>query len=119
MNSELNEIEKRPIITVTDKAAYAIKELLNNRNKASFGIRVGIKSGGCSGLSYFIEYADKQDKFDAIVRDKDINILVDRKAMLYLIGTEMDFVEDNFKSGFIFRNPKERVQCGCGKSFNV
>jgi iron-sulfur cluster assembly protein len=110
----------KQIMSVSSKAIEQIKSLLARRGKPAFGIRVGVKSGGCSGLSYFIEYADAKNKYDEIiVVDNSINILIDPKALMYLVGTEMDYTETQFKSGFTFANPNEKVSCGCGKSFNV
>lgn len=109
----------KQIMSVSSKAIGQIKSLLAKREKPAFGIRVGIKSGGCSGLSYFIEYAEEKNKYDEVISDNGVNILIDPKALMYLIGTEMDYTETQFKSGFTFTNPNEKVSCGCGKSFNV
>lgn len=108
-----------PIITVTDAAIERIHHLLLQRGKASFGIKVGVKSGGCSGLSYTIEYADEKGPFDEVVQAQDVQILIDPKAVMYLLGSQMDFVEEELKSGFTFTNPNEKGRCGCGESFNV
>ncbi|WP_341757133.1 MULTISPECIES: HesB/IscA family protein [unclassified Candidatus Tisiphia] len=107
------------VMSLTDAAAQQIKRLIDKRNKPSFGIRVGVKSGGCSGLSYYVEYADVKNKFDEVIEDKGVRILIDPKALMYLLASEMDYVEDKFKSGFTFNNPNEKGSCGCGKSFNV
>ena len=107
------------IITVSDAAAERIKHLLSLRASSSYGIRVGVKSGGCSGLSYLIEYADALRPFEELIEVKGVRILIDPKAVMYLIGSQMDYTEDSFKSGFIFNNPNEKAKCGCGKSFNV
>jgi len=109
----------KKIMTLSDLAIDQIKLLLAKRGKPVFGIRIGVKSGGCSGLSYFIEYADSKNQFDEIVEDKGVTVLVDPKALMYLIGTEMDYAETKFKSGFTFTNPNEKAKCGCGKSFSV
>jgi len=106
-------------ISITDAAAEHIKALLAAREKESAGIRVGIRTRGCSGLSYTIEYADEISKFDEVVEDKGVRVLIDPKAVMFLIGTEMDFKEEKFKSGFTFTNPNEKGRCGCGESFNV
>ncbi len=110
---------EKKLLSVTDRAAQAVKQLIEKRGKPTLGIRVGIKSGGCSGLSYTIEYADSKNPYDEIVNDKDVTILIDPKALMYLIGTEMNYIETQFKSGFEFVNPNEKGKCGCGKSFNV
>lgn len=106
-------------IEITDSAADQIKYLLAQRDKPSEGIRVGVKKGGCSGLAYTIEYADDIKKFEDVVEDKGVKVIIDPKAVLYLIGTTMDFVEEKMKSGFVFVNPNEKGRCGCGESFNV
>ena len=109
----------QPVLEITQKAAEQIKYLLQKRDKASLGIRVNIKSGGCSGFKYVIEYADHVHPFEEIVKDKDVSVFIDPKAIMYLIGSKMDFVAEKFKSGFVFVNPNEKESCGCGKSFNV
>lgn len=111
--------DKKQIISITDSAAKQVTLLLSKRGKPSLGIRIGVKSGGCSGLKYFVEYADQKNPFDEIIQDKNVTILIDPKALMYLIGTEMNYVEEQFKSGFTFTNPNEKGQCGCGSSFNV
>jgi iron-sulfur cluster assembly protein len=106
-------------MTVTDAAAERIQALLTKRGKPSVGIRVGVRSRGCSGLTYTVEYADAKAKFDEVVEAKGVTILIDPKATMFIIGTEMDYVEDKMQSGFTFRNPNEKGRCGCGESFHV
>lgn len=106
-------------ISITDTAADRIHAMLTARGKPSEGVRVGIRTRGCSGLSYTIEYADEVNKFDEVVEDKGVKVLIDPKAVMFLLGTEMDFVEEKFKSGFTFTNPNEKGRCGCGESFHV
>lgn len=106
-------------ITVTEAAISRVKQLLEKRGKPSAGIKVGLKTAGCSGLSYTIEYADEIGKFDEVVEAGGVKILIDPKASLFLFGTEMDFVTEKMKSGFTFKNPNEKGRCGCGKSFHV
>ncbi len=108
-----------PIITISDAALSRIHQLLDKRGKPSAGIKVGIRTRGCSGLSYSIEYADEVSKFDDVVERDGIRVLIDPKAVMFLIGTEMDYVEEKLKSGFIFKNPNEKGRCGCGESFHV
>ena len=109
----------KQVMALTDSAVTQIKALLAQRGKESLGIRIGVKSGGCSGLKYFVEYADAKGHFDEIISDKGVTVLVDPKALMYLLGTEMDYMEEKFKSGFTFTNPNEKGKCGCGSSFNV
>ena len=109
----------RQAMSVTDAAASRIQALMGKRGKPALGIRIGVRSRGCSGLTYTLEYADEKGKFDEIVQDKGITILIDPKATMFIIGTEMDYVEDKLQSGFTFRNPNEKGRCGCGESFHV
>lgn len=108
-----------PILSISDKALERINALLDKRGKPSAGIKVGIRTRGCSGLSYTVEYADEISKFDEVVEQGGVKLLIDPKAVMFLIGTEMDYIEEQFKSGFIFRNPNEKGRCGCGESFHV
>jgi iron-sulfur cluster assembly protein len=119
MDREQAGMARFQAMTVTDAAADRVRDLLGRREKPSVGIRVGVRSRGCSGLSYTIEYADERGKFDEVVQDKGVTILIDPKATMFLIGTEMDYVEDKLQAGFTFRNPNEKGRCGCGESFHV
>ena len=106
-------------IQLTEAAAKRVQELLSNRGKPSLGIRIGVRSKGCSGMSYTLEFADSQQPMDEVVDTQGVKILIDPKASLFLIGTEMDYEEEKLKSGFVFRNPNEKGRCGCGESFHV
>jgi len=106
-------------ITITPNASEHIRGLLAARGKPSAGVRVGVRTKGCSGLSYTIEYADEISKFDEVVDAGEFKVLIDPKAVMFLIGSEMDYVEEKMKSGFTFRNPNEKGRCGCGESFHV
>jgi iron-sulfur cluster assembly protein len=110
---------QKQAMMVTEAAAERIQALLAKRGKPSVGIRVGVRARGCSGLTYTLEYADEKGKFDEVVQDKGVTILIDPKATMFIIGTEMDYVEDKVQSGFTFRNPNEKGRCGCGESFHV
>jgi iron-sulfur cluster assembly protein len=105
-----------PPMNVTPAAMARVRALLD---KPSVGVRVGVRSRGCSGLSYTLEYADAKSPGDEAVEVDGITILIDPKASMFLFGTEMDFVEDKLQSGFVFRNPNEKGRCGCGESFHV
>ena len=107
------------VITLTDAAAARVKQLLAKSPEATAGLRLGVKSKGCSGLSYSIEYAAAKQPHDEVVEDKGVTIYVDPKATLFILGSEMDYVEDKLQSGFVFRNPNEKGRCGCGESFHV
>ncbi|MBF0335154.1 MAG: iron-sulfur cluster assembly accessory protein [Alphaproteobacteria bacterium] len=106
-------------MTLTEAAAARVKALLDKRGKPSVGIRIGVRSKGCSGMSYTLEFADERNQFDEIVEEKGVTVLIDPKATMFILGTEMDFVEDKLQSGFVFRNPNEKGRCGCGESFHV
>ena len=101
-------------MTVTEAAASRIQQLLEKRGKPSVGIRVGVRSRGCSGLTYTLEYADEKGKLDEVVQANGVTILIDPKASMFIIGTEMDYVEDKLQAEFTFRNPNEKGRCGCG-----
>ncbi|MBM3502703.1 MAG: iron-sulfur cluster assembly accessory protein [Alphaproteobacteria bacterium] len=107
------------MMTISDAAAERVKLLMSKRDKPAAGIRIGVRTAGCSGLQYTIEYAEARNEFDEIVEDKGVTILVDPKAAMFLLGTEMDFVDEKMKSGFVFKNPNEKGKCGCGESFHV
>lgn len=108
-----------PIISVSDAAAEQIQALLVARGKESAGIRVGVKTRGCSGMSYTLEYADAQAEYDEVVTDKGVTVFIDPKAIMFVIGTEMDYKTEKLASGFVFENPNEKGRCGCGESFHV
>jgi iron-sulfur cluster assembly accessory protein len=108
------------LISLTDAAAKRVQKLMAAAgDEAVLGLRVGVKTRGCSGLSYFVEYAKEQKKFEDVVEDKGVKIFIDPTAVMFLVGTEMDYVEDKIESGFVFNNPNEKTRCGCGESFNV
>ena len=109
----------RQAMNITDAAAERVKALLGKRGKPSAGIRIGVRTKGCSGLSYTLEYADEKQKFDEVVEAKGVVVLIDPKAIMFVVGTEMDYVEDKLQSGFVFKNPNEKGRCGCGESFHV
>ncbi|NQV48092.1 MAG: iron-sulfur cluster assembly accessory protein [Rhodospirillaceae bacterium] len=106
-------------MTVTDAAAMRVKAMLDGRGKPSVGVRIGVRTKGCSGMSYTLEFADEKNDFDEVLEDKGVTILIDPKATMFIIGTEMDYVVDKLESGFVFSNPNEKGRCGCGESFHV
>jgi iron-sulfur cluster assembly protein len=107
------------VMSVTPAAAERARALIEGRGKPTVGIRIGVRSKGCSGMSYTLEFADKQEPMDEVVETGGIRLLIDPKASLFLIGTEMDYEEEKLKSGFVFKNPNEKGRCGCGESFHV
>ena len=108
----------KQIITLSEKAANRIKEILSKDQKSS-GVRIGVKSGGCAGMSYIMEYAKEKNPNDELIEDKGVKVFVDPGAIMYLLGTEMDYKEEQFSSSFVFKNPNETERCGCGESFKI
>ena len=106
------------LIKLSDKAADRIKEILSE-NKDSLGVRIGVKSGGCAGMSYIMEYAKTQQPNDELIEDKGVKVFIDPGAIMYLLGTEMDYKVEEFSSSFVFNNPNETERCGCGESFKI
>tara|TARA_B100000945_G_C20263636_1_gene540486 strand:+ start:230 stop:562 length:333 start_codon:yes stop_codon:yes gene_type:complete len=109
----------KQIITLSDNAANRIKKIMSNDKNNSVGVRVGVTSGGCAGMSYIMEYTKEAHPNDEIIEDKGVKIFIDPSAVMYLLGTEMDYKKDQFSSSFVFKNPNETERCGCGESFKV
>ena len=107
------------MITVTSNAIDHIKEMISSRDKNTLGVKVGISTKGCSGLSYTMQFVDRIDSNDEILTFDDVKIFIDKKASLFLIGKKMDYVKGELESGFKFINPNEKGRCGCGESFHV
>ncbi|MBI4276180.1 MAG: Fe-S cluster assembly scaffold SufA [Rhizobiales bacterium] len=110
-------VRPRPqVMRLTDAAATRIKDLLAKAERPIAGVRVGVKNGGCAGMSYTLEYAENVNPADEVLEDKGVRLLIDPKAVLFLLGTEMDFKVDKLSSQFIFNNPNQTSACGCGES---
>ena len=107
------------IIKLSDNAASRIKEIMANAEKHSIGVRVSVKSGGCAGMSYVMEYLKEINPSDEVIEDKGVKVFIDPAAVMYLLGTEMDYKKEEFSSSFVFNNPNETERCGCGESFKV
>ena len=107
------------IIKLSDNAASRIKEIMSNAEKDALGVRVSVKSGGCAGMSYVMEYTKEANPGDEVIEDKGVKVYIDSAAILYLLGKEMDYKKEEFSSSFVFNNPNETERCGCGESFKV
>ena len=108
--------ERPKALRLTDAAADQVKAAMAKADRRVVGIRVGLKNAGCAGMSYTMDYAETQNPLDEVVEDKGVRILIDPKAILFLIGTEMDFVRDKVQARFVFNNPNQTSACGCGES---
>ena len=108
-----------PIIKLSDNAALRIKEIMSNAQKDSLGVRVSVKTGGCAGMSYIMEYTKVVNPNDEVIEDKGVKVFVDSGAIMYLLGTEMDYKKEELSSSFVFNNPNETERCGCGESFKI
>jgi iron-sulfur cluster assembly protein len=107
------------VVTLSDAAAVRVKEIMDRAEKPCVGLRVGVKNGGCAGQEYVMEYAEQAGPLDEVVEDKGVRILVEPKAVLFLIGTEIDYEVTKLSSKFVFRNPNETDACGCGESVTI
>lgn len=105
-------------ITLTNSAANRVQVFLANRGKG-VGLRLGVKTSGCSGMAYVLEFADIINDDDSVFEDKNVKVIVDKKSLVYIDGTELDFVKEGLNEGFKFNNPNAQNECGCGESFNV
>lgn len=107
---------KPQVMRLSDAAAARIKDLMAKSDRPLVGVRVSVKNGGCAGMSYSLEYAERIDPADEVVEDKGVKILVDPKAVMFLLGTEMDYRVDKLSAQFVFNNPNQAAACGCGES---
>jgi iron-sulfur cluster assembly protein len=118
--TEPRKSRPRPkILTVTDAAAERLQAIVASRTGETAGLRVGVKNGGCAGMEYTMEWADKADPLDERLEDKGVTLLIDKKAVLFLLGTVMDYRIETLKSGFVFENPNQTSACGCGESVAI
>ena len=109
----------KQIISLSENAAKRIKEIMSAAEKNSKGVRIGVKSGGCAGMSYVMEYTKDSNPSDEVIEDKGVKVFIDPNAIMYLLGTEMDYKKEEFSSQFVFKNPNETERCGCGESFKT
>ncbi len=107
------------VIKLSDNAANRIKQIMSKADSAAIGVRIGVKSGGCAGMSYIMEYANEIKPNEEVIEEKGVKVFIDPKAIMYLLGTEMDYKQQKFSSQFVFKNPNETERCGCGESFKI
>ena len=113
-------VRPRPkVVTLTDAAADRVRHIMAKAERPVVGLRVGVKNGGCAGMEYTMEWAEEQKPFDEVVEDKGVKVLIDAKAIMFLLGTQMDFQTSSLKSGFVFNNPNQTSACGCGGSVQI
>ena len=122
MDIEIAPRTRRPrpkVVTLTEAAAARVKEIMAKAEKPYAGLRVGVKNGGCAGQEYMLEYAEAANPLDEVVEDKGVTILIDPKAVLFLVGAVIDYETSKLSSKFVFRNPNETDACGCGESVTI
>src|SRR3954466_4185289 len=107
------------VVSLTDAAATRVKDIIAKADKPILGVRVGVKNGGCAGMSYTMEYAESVNPLDEVIEDRGVKVLIDPKAVLFLLGTEMDFQTTKLASQFVFNNPNQTSACGCGESVAI
>ena len=113
-------VRPRPkVVTLTDAAATRMQEIMADADQKFIGVRIGVKNGGCAGMEYTLAWAEEQSPLDEVVEDKGVKVLIDPKAVMFLLGTEMDFQTSTLKSGFTFNNPNQTSACGCGESVQL
>jgi iron-sulfur cluster assembly protein len=110
---------KPQVMRLTNAAAERIKAVMANADRPIAAVRVGVKNGGCAGMAYTMEYADKIEPLDEVIEEKGVRILIDPKAVLFLLGTEMDYKVDKLSAQFVFNNPNQTAACGCGESVQI
>ena len=122
METQVQPRARRPrpnVVSLTDRAAERVKEIMGRAEEPYMGLRVGVKNGGCAGQEYVLEYAEAAAPLDEVVEDKGVTILVDPKAVLFLLGTEVDYEVSRLAAKFVFKNPNATSTCGCGSSFQA
>jgi len=107
------------VIKLSRNAADRIKDIMSKAEVSTIGVRIGVKTGGCAGMSYIMEYAKDIRPNEEVIEDKGVKVFIDPKAIMYLLGTEMDYKKEKFSSQFVFKNPNETERCGCGESFKI
>ena len=113
------DVNMGQVLSLTEDARVRIKEILSETEKDKIGVRIAVSEGGCAGYSYEMTYVENADPKDELIEHDDVKIFIDPAAIMFLLGSTMDFKSDKFKSGFVFMNPNETERCGCGESFSV
>jgi iron-sulfur cluster assembly protein len=114
-----SRLSRARVMSLTEAAASRVKEIMASSDKPASALRVGVRNGGCAGMSYTMELADRIEPLDEVIEDKGVKVLIDPKAVLFLLGAEMDYKSDRLGSSFTFRNPNETSSCGCGESVAI
>ena len=109
----------KPVVTLTDAAAFRVRQLVDQADNNVIGVRIGVKTAGCSGMQYDVQFANEQKPFEDKIEQKGVTVFIDPTAVMFLVGSEMDWQEDKFSARFVFNNPNEIARCGCGESFSV
>ena len=117
--STTDRTERPPVLEVTPEAAAQLRSLIEQHNPDAVGIRVGVREGGCNGMSYTMDFATEKDPADEEMDVDGVRLLIDPMSIMYLVGTRMDFVKEKLGASFVFKNPNESGRCGCGESFSV
>jgi len=115
----MSKMERPPMVSLTERAVARVKELIAKSDDPVLGLRIGVSARGCSGLSYSVEYAQEAKRFEEVIEQDGVKVLIDPAAVMFLIGSEVDYEESRFSSGFTFNNPNAVGACGCGESFFV
>jgi iron-sulfur cluster assembly protein len=114
-----SRLSRMKVMSLTEAAASRVKEIMANSDKPAAALRVGVRNGGCAGMSYTMELAENIEPLDEVIEDKGVKVLIDPKAVLFLLGAQMDFKSDRLGASFTFRNPNETSSCGCGESVAI
>lgn len=115
----MNKPARPKVMTMTDAAAARIKAIMAQKGEGVAGLKIGVKKGGCAGMEYTMSWADRVEKLDEVVEQDGARVIIDPAAILYLIGTQIDYKTDKLSSGFVFNNPNQQSACGCGESVNL
>jgi iron-sulfur cluster assembly protein len=122
MNETTPPVSRRPrpkVLSLTEAAAARVKAIMASKGPEILGLKIGVKKGGCAGMEYTMTWAESIGRFDEVVEEQGARVIVEPEAVLYLLGTEMDYKTDKLSSAFVFNNPNQKSACGCGESVNL